>query len=89
MTVLSQRGTPITEQHFSFLLKPNEPRSGPTRVKLTTEEADRFVQLTNNMVNCMSWNKAVDRELFRKVARIIELASREADDQCTYLPFQL
>jgi len=37
----------------------------------------------------MSWNKAVDRELFRKVARIIELASREADDQCTYLPFQL
>tara|TARA_R100001443_G_scaffold758_1_gene3074 strand:- start:553 stop:822 length:270 start_codon:yes stop_codon:yes gene_type:complete len=89
MSVLSQRGTPITEEHFSFLLKANEPRCGSAKLKLTTEEADRFVQLTNNMVNCMSWNKRVDRELFSKVSRIIELASREADDECSYLPFQL
>ena len=86
----SQKGTAITEEHFKFLLSNAEGKSGPGRLKLTTSEADRFVRLTNKMVNCLNWEKRVDKEIFAKVARIVDQASLEAADECdSGLPFQL
>ena len=90
MATLIQKGSKISEEHFSFLLssEDHEGKHGPSRMKLTTAEAERFVQMTNGMINCLTWDKATDKDVFIKVSKIINKARLSAVDVCEDLPFK-
>tara|TARA_B100000427_G_C14949454_1_gene351782 strand:+ start:183 stop:482 length:300 start_codon:yes stop_codon:yes gene_type:complete len=83
MATLIQKGSKISEEHFSFLLSSEDPdgKHGPGRMKLTTAEAERFVQLINGMTSCpqMEWDTATDKNIMIKVSKIIDKARGKAD----------
>tara|TARA_B100000214_G_scaffold284220_1_gene213795 strand:- start:290 stop:565 length:276 start_codon:yes stop_codon:yes gene_type:complete len=90
MARIQEKGSKISEKHFSFLLssEDHEGKHGPSRMKLTTAEAERFVQMTNGMINCLTWDKATDKDVFIKVSKIINKARLSAVDVCEDLPFK-